>query len=71
VDRTDRSDDESQDKIGDETKNEIRDETKEDENRIEDIKTYKKSHFFISYYSHNNDWSNTRVIKTATNLDNF
>jgi len=38
---------------------------------MEDIKTNRKKSFFISYYSHNIDWSNTRVIKTAINFENF
>jgi len=32
--------------------------------------TYAKP-FFISYYSDNIDWSNTRVIKTAITYDTF
>jgi len=62
---------EIKDETEDETKNETEDETEdeiEDENEdiIRYIYTYEKPSF-ISYYSLYNDWSNTRVIKTAIN----
>jgi len=69
------NEDESEDEIEDDTKDDTGDETEDktdDEN--EDIMRYIYTYdnpFFISYYSHNIDWSNTRVIKTASNFDNF
>jgi len=73
------NEDESEDEIEDDTKDETGDETgDETEDKTEDenedimrhIYTYDNP-FLICYYSHNIDWSNTRVIKTASNFDNF
>jgi len=64
----DETENESEDEVEDEAEDE---DENEDENKTKYIKIHIKGLTSISYYSHKIDWSNTRVIKTASGFRTF
>jgi len=65
------TEDATENETKDATENETEDENEDEENWYKFILNYQKNKSSISYYSHKIDWSNTRVIKTASDYNTF